>query len=88
MPNAPLAAAITEGRADIDLRARYENVDDASKLPIAQAGTLRARLGYETAIWNNLQFAFDVDQIWALGAPLITAPAMGKRHFPLSPIRR
>lgn len=79
----PLAAAITGGRADIDLRARYENVDDASKLPIAQAGTLRARLGYETATWNNFQFAFDIDQIWTLGGATYNSTRNGKTVFPV-----
>ncbi len=44
-----LIDAIAAGRPVIDLRARYENVDDASKTPtVGAAGTFRARLGYET----------------------------------------
>ena len=30
-------------------------------------GTVRARLGYDTGYWNNLQLGFDFDQIWTVG---------------------
>ncbi len=59
--------AILAGRPIIDLRARYENVDDASKLPLGKAGTLRTRLGYETGAWNGLSIQMDFDQIWQIG---------------------
>jgi hypothetical protein len=42
------------GRPVIDLRGRYEGVDDASKTFNANAVILRARLGYETGSWNGL----------------------------------
>lgn len=81
--------AIAAGRPVVDLRARYENVDDASKTPAdATAGTLRARLGYETGAWNGLSLQADFDQIWLIGGnynstrngktayPVIADPAM------------
>lgn len=81
--------AIAAGRPVIDLRARYENVDDASKAPsIAAAGTLRARFGYETGAWNGFSLQADFDQIWLIGGnynstrngktayPVIADPAM------------
>lgn len=62
-----LGDAIIDGNPLIDVRARYENVDDAGKPLAAQATTLRARLGYETGAWQGFKFAFDIDQIWVLG---------------------
>ncbi len=79
---------ILAGRPIMDLRTRYENVDDASKLPLGKAGTLRARFGYETGAWNGLSIQMDFDQIWQIGGtynstrndkaryPLIADPAM------------
>lgn len=83
-----VADAILAGRPVIDLRTRYEDVDDASKLAPGKAGTLRARLGYETGAWNGLSIQVDFDQIWLIGGtynstrndkasyPLIADPAM------------
>ncbi|MFZ1991096.1 MAG: alginate export family protein [Alphaproteobacteria bacterium] len=65
-----LADAILKGKPIIDLRLRYETVDDenctACAGNTADAVTLRARLGYETGAWNGLSAAFDFDKIWAL----------------------
>ncbi len=61
-----LAGAIAAGRPVIDLRLRYETVDDAAKVPGADAVTLRARLGYETGSWNGLSLQADFDQVFAL----------------------
>jgi hypothetical protein len=60
-----LSAAIAAGRPVLDLRLRYETVDDASRIPGADAVTLRARLGYETGVWNGLSLQADFDQVWA-----------------------
>ena len=57
--------AIAAGRPVIDLRGRYEIVQDASKTVDANALTLRARLGYETGAWNGLSVQADFDQIWS-----------------------
>jgi hypothetical protein len=60
-----LLDAITKGRPVIDLRARYEAVQDAGKAVDANALTLRARLGYETGAWNGLSVQADFDQIFS-----------------------
>ena len=63
-----LVDALAAGRPIIDLRARYENVDDPSKTTnVGEAGTFRARLGYETGVWNGLSMQGDFDQIWLIG---------------------
>lgn len=49
LANTAILDAVTAGRPVIDLRARYESVDDAGKNPTTgSAATFRARLGYET----------------------------------------
>jgi hypothetical protein len=82
-----LLDAIAKGRPVIDLRARYETVQDASKTVDANALTMRARLGYETGVWNGLSVQADFDQIWGNDAynstrngratyPVVADPAM------------
>ena len=75
--------AIAKGRPVIDLRARYETVQDASKALDANAGTLRARLGYETGSWNGLSLQTDFDQIWAIGGATYNSTRNGKTAYPV-----
>jgi hypothetical protein len=78
-----LSDAIAAGRPVIDLRARYENVDDASKTPaIGEAATFRARLGYETGAWNGLSVQGDFDQIWLI-AGNYNSTRNGKTSYPV-----
>ena len=78
----PLSAVIAQGKAVIDLRARYEDVDDASKTLTGQAETFRARLGYDTGYWNSLQLGFDFDQIWTVGGATYNSTRNGKTLYP------
>ena len=79
----PLSAIIAQGRAVIDLRVRYETVDDASRALDANGTTVRARLGYETGYWNSLQLAFDFDQIWTVGGATYNSTRNGKTGYPV-----
>jgi len=54
-----------QGTPVVDMRARYEGVDDKSKALYASAPTIRARLGFETAAWNGLSLAVDFDEVLA-----------------------
>jgi hypothetical protein len=78
----PLASAIAQGRPVIDLRARFETVTDNSKALDANANTIRARLGYDTGSWNNLQLGFDFDQIWTVGGATYNSTRNGKTTYP------
>ena len=75
--------AIAKGRPVIDLRARYETVQDAGKTLDANASTLRARLGYETGTWNGLSVQADFDQIWTVGGSTYNSTRNGKTLYPL-----
>ena len=78
----PLVGIIAQGRAVIDLRARYETVTDNSKALDANAGTVRARLGYDTGYWNSFQLGFDFDQIWTVGGATYNSTRNGKTAHP------
>lgn len=79
----PLTALISQGTPVIDLRVRYETVDDKSKAFDGNAETLRARLGYETGSWNGLQLAFDFDQLWNLGGDDFNSTRNGRTAYPV-----
>ncbi len=75
--------AITKGRPVIDLRGRFETVQDAGKTLDANASTLRARLGYETGSWNGLSLQADFDQIWTIGGATYNSTRNGKTGYPV-----
>jgi len=78
----PLVGIIGQGRAVIDLRARFETVQDSSKTLDGNAETIRARLGYDTGYWNNFQLGFDFDQIWTVGGATYNSTRNGKTPYP------
>lgn len=83
----PLAQALTQGKAIIDVRTRFESVDDENCAACAgragEALTVRARLGYETGYWNGLSLLFDFDKVWALGAEHYNSTRNGKPLYPV-----
>jgi hypothetical protein len=78
-----LGDLFSQGRPVIDLRARYETTDDASRTLDADAVTVRARLGYETGSWNGLSAQFDVDQVWTIGGATYNSTRNGRTAFPV-----
>ena len=79
----PLSGIIAQGRPVIDLRVRYEGVDDASRAFDGIGNTIRARLGYDTGYWNSLQLGFDFDQIWTVGGATYNSTRNGKTAYPV-----
>jgi len=58
-----LAAAVKGGKATIDLRYRYEFVDQDGFDKNANASTLRFRLNYQTGKWNDWSGFVEFDQV-------------------------
>ena len=58
-----IASAITSGDASIDLRYRYEFVDQDSFTEDANASTLRLRLNYKTGMWRGWSGFVEFDQV-------------------------
>ena len=61
-----LKAALTSGQAGVNLRARYEHVDQDSFLEDADALTARLRLNYSTGAWKNLSAFVEFDYVFHL----------------------
>jgi hypothetical protein len=64
---ATLVDAIRSGMPLIDLRLRYENVDQENKPRNASAMTIRARLGYQTGTYHGASALAEFDFIQHLG---------------------
>ena len=70
----PLAAdaktfteTLASGKASVNVRLRYENVDDDAFEDEAEAMTIRTRLGYETAPFHGFTTLVEFEDIHALG---------------------
>ena len=62
-------AAEEENKHDfwVDARLRYEHVDQDNALRNADANTLRTRLGFESAEYNDFRFLVEAENIFAVG---------------------
>lgn len=63
---ADLAAAIAGGKVNLDLRLRYETVEQNNPLDDADAVTVRTRLGYTTKPWHALSAFVEMENTSAL----------------------
>jgi hypothetical protein len=78
----PIAGALGETKPIVDLRLRYESVEQEPFVEDANALTLRARLGFETGKAWNTALLVEGDAIW----PLVTdynSTINGKTNFPV-----
>ncbi len=78
-----LGYAILHGTPWINLRYRYENVDQTGIAEEAYASTLRSKIGYKTGLWQGFQFGVEGENIVALGTDHYNSTANGKTQFPV-----
>ncbi len=64
---ATLAEAISDGKAGLDLRYRFETVDQDGASNDATASTLKTRLNYATGDYNDFSAFIEFDDVMALG---------------------
>ncbi len=62
-----LRYAVAGGTTNLDLRLRYEDVEQDNALEDADALTLRTRLAYTTGKWNDLDLQVELEDVHALG---------------------
>jgi len=79
---ATLGEALTGGKPIIDLRARYEYVNQDGFKQDANAYTGRARLGYETGVYKGFSLLSDVDLIGHIGADDFNDTVNGRTAYP------
>ena len=74
-----LTAALRSGTAGIEIRARYEQVDQDSFDDNAQATATRLRLNYRTGQWQNWSGFVEFDHVFNV---LVDRLRFGRRHEP------
>lgn len=79
--DATLEGALGGGKATLDVRYRYEHVDQNNTLKNADASTVRSRLGYGTASYYGVMAYLDFENITAVGAEDYNSGANGKTAY-------
>ena len=78
-----LTKMATEGKASLDLRYRYENVDQDNLHRTASANTLRSRLTLESASWGGVSGLAEVDNVWDFGSDNYNSTENGNTQYPV-----
>ncbi len=76
--------AIVAGKPILEIRTRYEDVDQTGFAADAQAVTVRTRLGWETAKWNDLKALVELENVGHLGPEHFAVNAPGAATPPLN----
>ena len=77
-----LVDAIMGGDVWLDVRYRFENVDQDGFSRDADANTLRTRLGYKTAAYRSLSGLLEFEHITAIGSENFNSTINGRTAFP------
>ena len=73
-----LEEALTSGKVNVDLRLRYENVDQDNALDDADALTLRTLLGYTTGTYQGFSAKVEMEDVrTVLGVDDYSVPQSG-----------
>jgi hypothetical protein len=73
----------TKGTANIDLRYRYENVDQDDMHRTASANTLRSRLTLGTAAWHGVSGLIEGDNVSDFGSDNYNSTENGNTQYPV-----
>lgn len=78
-----LTEMVTRGKAGLDLRYRYENVDEDDFSRNASAHTLRSRLTLASASFNGVSALAEVDNVWDFGSDDYNSTENGNTRYPV-----
>ena len=78
---ATLEEALMDGKAKLDVRYRYEHVDQDNSLKNADASTVRSRLGYASGEFHGASAYLEFENTTAVGAEDYNSGANGKTAY-------
>lgn len=78
-----LTKMVTDGKASLDLRYRYENVDQDNFDRTASANTLRSRITLASAAWGGVSTLAEVDNVWDFGSDNYNSTENGNTDRPV-----
>ena len=78
-----VASAIASGKAGLEFRYRFENVDEAAFGRDSNASTLRTRLNYTTGAWRGTTLLLELDDLSYVGSDTFNSTRNGKTTYPV-----
>jgi len=78
-----ITAALADGKGSVDLRLRYEGVDQDGMDKSASAVTLRTRLGYATGDYMGVSGFVQMDDVSAIGDENYNSTVNGNTQYPV-----
>lgn len=78
-----IASMVTDGKLNLDLRYRYEFVDEDGFSDEANASTLRTRLGFESASYQGFSFLTEFSNVSYVGDDDFNSTTNGKTNYPV-----
>ena len=78
-----LREALFEGRPILNVRYRYETVQEDGFVLDAHASTLRTRIGYETQTFYDTYVLLEGENVSSIGAEEFNSTVNGKTQFPV-----
>jgi len=78
-----LSSMVTDGKASVDFRYRFEGVDEDGFANNAQASTLRSRLTLESAVLNGFSALLEMDDVRTIGVDDYNSTVNGKIQYPV-----
>jgi hypothetical protein len=76
-----LTEAISKGTPILELRVRYEDVQQSGRANDGEATTLRTRVGWQTGKWHDLQALVEFEDVRDLGAEHYDSGINGKSAY-------
>ncbi|WP_341303448.1 hypothetical protein [Pseudomonas sp. TMP25] len=76
-----LSNLFTQGKPTVDVRYRYEHVDQDNALNNANTQTVRTRIGYQTGKWYGLSALLEADNVSRIGDASYNNTRNGQRDF-------
>ncbi|WP_321390067.1 alginate export family protein [Emcibacter sp.] len=78
-----ISDALTKGKAYLDLRYRYEFVDQDGFAEHANASTLRTRLGYQTGTFKGISGLLEFENVTAIASGKFNNTVNGENYYPV-----
>ena len=78
-----ISSMFSDGKASLSFRYRYENVDQDGIDKSANASTLKTRLNFTSASYNNVTFFTEMDNVTVIGSERYRTPSNGKTEYPI-----
>lgn len=78
-----VVAAIAAGKPLIDVRYRFEWVDNGAFAQDARASTIRTRLGYETGEYKGFKVLLEFENVATIGDDRFNSTTNGRTAFPI-----